>query len=223
MHDVCAHAVFAYRRLMHFGAGVTSGFCWAGCEQDVMAGARLSLGGPNACRTCPASQVVGGSPAVARTRRKCPGGVLRPLCILALWLKVSGAVDHVWEGLGGRGGFDATCGFPGEGPLGMEDLRSCEETKGKKDRKREARGFLKLGTTNVTSWKSFMDEFALEDSELRKGHVWAVQEHKLVDEHACAQAQDDLAQYGWKGFFTPAGKGPKGHPSGGSGGSGRNG
>ena len=37
------------------------------------------------------------------------------------------------------------------------------------------------------------------------------------DEHACAQAQDDIGQYGWKGFFTPAGKCPKGHPSGGVG------
>ena len=65
-------------------------------------------------------------------------------------------------------------------------------------RGKEARGFLKTGTTNVTSWKSFMEEFDFEDSELRKGHVWAVQEHKLADEHACIQAQDDLAQYGWQ-------------------------
>ena len=136
---------------------------------------------------------------------------------MALWLKMSGAVDHVWEGLGGPGGFDATCGYPGEGPPDMGEHGGGEGFKGKKNRMREARGFLKLGTTNVTSWKSFMDDFVLEDSELRKGHVWAVQEHKLADDHACAQAQADLAQFGWKGFFTPAGKGPKGYPSGGVG------
>ena len=107
--------------------------------------------------------------------------------------------------------FDSTCGFPGEGPgVAAADGMHAQSVK-------EARGFLKLGTMNVTAWGSFLEEFGLADSELRKGHVWAIQEHKLADEHACAQAQDTIGQFGWKGYFTPAGKGPKGHPSGGVG------
>ena len=127
-------------------------------------------------------------------------------------------MGHEWEGKGGLRGFDATCGFPGEGPESRDGRASGPGWRGK-----EARGFLKTGTTNVTSWKSFMEEFALEDSELRKGHVWAVQEHKLADEHACAQAQDDLAQYGWKGFLHLPGRARKVTPQEEWGGFGRNG
>ncbi len=105
--------------------------------------------------------------------------------------------------------FYSTCGFPGEGPDWVEGVGAGVVRRGK-----ETRGFLQMGTTDVTTWKPFMDEFALENSDLRKGHVWAIQEHKLGDEHACAQAQGDIGQYGWKGFFTPAGKGPKGHRGG---------
>ena len=101
-------------------------------------------------------QVMGGTLPVARTRRRHTGVGLRLICATLLWLKMIGAVGHVWEGLGGLGGFDATRGFPGEGPEGREGQRSA----GGKDRDREARGFLKTGTTNVTSWKSFMDDFA---------------------------------------------------------------
>ena len=85
------------------------------------------------------SQVVGGMASGTRTRWMRPGGVMRRMCVMALWLKVSGAVDHMWEGLGGLGGFDATCGYPGEGPLGMGVHGCVEETKGKKNRMREAR------------------------------------------------------------------------------------
>ncbi len=77
--------------------------------------------------------------------------------------------------------FDATCGFPGEG-LGSE-VASGGRAGGK-----EARGFLKIGIMNVTASRSFKDDFEQADSELRNGHVWAIQEHKLSDEHACAQA-----------------------------------
>ena len=132
------------------------------------------------------------------------------VCIsVTFWLK-GGVVGQEWGGKGVMRDFDSTCGFPGEGPQVLDGGGAGAAQHG-----REARVFLKTGTTNVTTWKSFMEEFALENSELRKGHVWAIQEHKLGDEHACAQAQDDIGQYGWKGFFTPAGKGPKGHPSGG--------
>lgn len=47
--------------------------------------------------------------------------------------------------------------------------------------------------------------------------MWAIEEHKLADEDACARAQESLKAYGWTGYLTPAGKGPKGHGSGGVG------
>jgi hypothetical protein len=82
---------------------------------------------------------------------------------------------------------------------------------------KEAAGFLKIGAVNVTVWSSFMEEFSDSASELRQGHMWAIEEHKLADEEACARAQESLKAFGWTGYLTPAGKGPKGHPSGGVG------
>lgn len=60
--------------------------------------------------------------------------------------------------------FDATRGYPGEGP----DL---DGGPGRSTDLKEARGFLKIGAVNVTVWSSFMDGFADSASELRKGQV----------------------------------------------------
>ncbi len=83
----------------------------------------------------------------------------------------------MWLGLD----FDATCCFPGEGAQPSQS--DGVEGKG---RNSAARGFLKVGAMNVISWNSFLIEFAAEDSKLRSGHVWAIQEHKRPDEHARA-------------------------------------
>jgi hypothetical protein len=58
---------------------------------------------------------------------------------------------------------------------------------------------------NVVSWNSLKAEFDQKDTDLRGGHIWAAQEHKLPDENACAQAQELFKQHGWKGYFTLAG------------------
>ena len=39
----------------------------------------------------------------------------------------------------------------------------------------------------------------------------------MIDDHDMAQAQAQLGQVGWMGYFTPAGTGPGGGPSGGVG------
>ena len=109
------------------------------CGADEMSRVRRN------CVVCSDSspcQVWGGPVRAARARRGHTGIGVRFGCAVLLWLKL-GSVGHAVECMGGVEGFDATRGFPGEGPEGR--------------RSREARGFLKAGTTNVTSWKSFMD------------------------------------------------------------------
>ncbi len=79
---------------------------------------------------------------------------------------------------------------------------------------RGRREWVKVGCANVTSWSSFKSEFGKEHSVRREGHTWAIAEHRLTDDDACARAQDWLGGYGRKGFSMPAGKGPKGKPAG---------
>ena len=74
---------------------------------------------PCVCRALSIGQVLGGALPVARARRRHTGVGVRLVCVVLIWLK-TGAVGHVWEGMGGLGGFDATRGFPGEGPEGRE-------------------------------------------------------------------------------------------------------
>ena len=62
--------------------------------------------------------------------------------------------------------------------------------------RRAKRCGLQVGTANITSWASFKKYFELSGSDLRGGHVWAVQEHRLVEEQQLAQAQSWLQAKG---------------------------
>ena len=111
-----------------------------------------------------------------------------------------------------RRSFDHTRGYPGEGPKGLSGGGS---TRGRKGGPNSVS--IRIGSANITSWRSFRKEFDLVDSPLRGFQVLAVQEHRLVHERQLAQAQAWLKARGWKSHMLKAEVGPGGRPSGGVG------
>ena len=78
--------------------------------------------------------------------------------------------------------FDSTLGFPGEGPSAAKAL-SC----------------LSICTLNVTEWSSWLRVMPVE-ADL--GHIWLIQEHKVVDRKLIGQAKHKLRGMGWHSVFA---------------------
>ena len=92
--------------------------------------------------------------------------------------------------------FDATRGYPGEGP----ESRTSEDPS------------VVLSTANVTAWSSFINQ-----KEFEKGHaVWCLQETKLWNRTQVRKARAWAAKKGLAAHFSLAVKTPKGGVSGGT-------
>ena len=91
--------------------------------------------------------------------------------------------------------FNSTLGYPGEGPSPLQCIH--------------------VGTANITSWGSLVNEFDDDSSDVKKGQVWAIQEHKLFAPHERGVAENFLKGHGFKAFLPPCSKGKGGGNSGG--------
>ena len=86
--------------------------------------------------------------------------------------------------------FDATLGFPGEGPASS----------------------IILGALNVTHWSCWRK---VEAEECARAQLWLLQEHHLTSRHAVKRSRKALARAGWCSVFGLAAPTAKGGTSGG--------